>query len=177
MPGAGKGIFRRTVQGFGYPVIIMGDEVREEIKRRKLKPTPENFGKTMLNLREIEGPSTIAKRTVTRLENQASRIVVIDGIRSLIEVDTFKEHFPNFILVGIYASPKTRYHRLFRRGRNDDPTDWGTFMERDVRELEIGVGSVISMADYMIVNEGTIRQLKYRASQFMKKVIEGRLTF
>jgi len=31
MPGAGKGVFRRTIQRLGYPFVIMGDEVREEI--------------------------------------------------------------------------------------------------------------------------------------------------
>jgi len=33
----------------------MGDVVREEVKRRNLKPTPENLGKTMLTLRELDG--------------------------------------------------------------------------------------------------------------------------
>ncbi|MCJ7722217.1 flagellar hook-basal body complex protein FliE [Candidatus Bathyarchaeota archaeon] len=173
MPGAGKGVFRRTVQRLGYPVVTMGDDVREEVKRRNLKPTPENLGKTMLNLRETEGPAAIAKRCIPKLENQPHRIVFIDGIRSLVEVDEFKIHFPNFILIAIHASPKTRYWRLFRRRRSDDPTNWETFMQRDLRELGIGMGAVISVANYMIVNEGAIEQLKVKTLQFMNKVLEN----
>ncbi|MFC1487236.1 AAA family ATPase [Thermoproteota archaeon] len=172
MPGAGKGVFRRTIQRLGYPFVIMGDEVREEVKRRELKPNPENLAETMLNLRKIEGSAAIAKRCILKLKNQPRRVVFIDGIRSLNEVEEFKKHFPLFILITIHASPKTRYQRLVRRRRSDDPTDWDTFMERDLRELGIGIGDVISVADYMIVNEGTIRQLKQKTLQFIKKVLE-----
>ncbi len=172
MPGAGKGVFRRTVQRIGYPVVTMGDEVREEVKRRNLKPTPENLGKTMLNLRELEGPAAIAKRCIPKLKNATGKIVFIDGIRSLVEVDEFKKHFPNFILIAIHTAPKTRYQRLFRRRRSDDPTNWETFMERDMRELGIGMGAVISIADQVIVNKGTLPQLRQKILQVLKEVLE-----
>jgi dephospho-CoA kinase len=174
MPGAGKGVFRRTVQRMGYPIVTMGDEVREEVKRRNLQPTPQNLGKTMLSLRELEGPAAIAKRCIPKLRNQPHRTVVIDGIRSLAEVDEFKKQFPSFILVAIHASPKTRYRRLFRRRRSDDPPDWKTFMERDLRELGIGMGSVISVADYLIVNEGSIEKLKQKIMRFNREVLQNK---
>ena len=171
MPGAGKGVFRRTVQRIGYPVVTMGDEVREEVKRRNLKPTPENLGKTMLNLRALEGPAAIAKRCIPKLKNATGNIVFIDGIRSLVEVDEFKKHFPNFILIAIHTAPKTRYQRLFRRRRSDDPTNWEAFMERDMRELGIGMGAVISIADQVIVNKGTLPQLGQKILQVLKEVL------
>lgn len=173
MPGAGKGVFQRAVQKLNYPFVIMGDEVREEVKRRNLKPTSENMGKTMLNLRETEGPATIAKRCIPTFENQNHKIVFVDGIRSLVEVQEFKKHFPDFMLLAIHASPKTRYKRLFRRRRSDDPTDWETFIERDIRELGIGMGSVIAVADYMIVNEGSIMQLKQKTLRFLNRMLDN----
>ncbi len=36
------------------------------------------------------------------------------------EVETFKEHFPGFTLIGIESSFETRYRRLTNRGRSDD---------------------------------------------------------
>ncbi|MBT8172386.1 flagellar hook-basal body complex protein FliE [Candidatus Bathyarchaeota archaeon] len=170
MPGAGKGVFRRTVKRHGYFVVIMGDEVRAEVKRRNLKPTPQNLGKVMLNLRELEGPAAIAKRCISKLKNTPRTIVVVDGIRSLVEVEEFKKHFQNFFLMAIHASPYTRYKRLFRRRRSDDPVNWETFMERDLRELGIGMGSVISLADYMIVNERTIFHFKQEIMMAVKDV-------
>ena len=171
MPGSGKGAFRRTLQKMGYPVVIMGDEVREEVKRRNLKPTPENLGKVMLQLRETEGPAAVAKRCIPKLKKATERIVGVDGIRSLHEVEEFKKHFPSFILVAVQASPKTRYQRLFRRRRSDDPTNWETFMERDLRELGVGMDAVIAAADYLIMNEGTLAQLKNKIRQVLKEVL------
>lgn len=171
MPGSGKGVFRRTVQKMGYPVVIMGDVIREEVKRRNLKPTPENLGKTMLNLRELGGPAAVAKKCIPKLEQATGNIVVIDGIRSLAEVEEFKKHFPDFILVAIHASPETRYYRLSRRKRSDDPTNWDTFMERDQRELGVGMGAVIAAADHTIVNERTVAQLKKKIQQVIKEML------
>ena len=173
MPGAGKGVFRQVVQNLDYPFVIMGDEVREEVKLRNLRPTPENMGKTMLSLRETEGSATIAKRCIPKIEIQNHKIVFIDGIRSLVEVQEFKKHFPDFMLLAIHASPKTRYKRLFHRKRSDDPSDWETFIERDLRELEIGMGSVIAVADYMIVNEGSITQLKQKTRRFLNRMLNN----
>jgi dephospho-CoA kinase len=172
MPGSGKGAFRRTLQKMGYPVVIMGDEVREEVKRRNLKPTPENLGKVMIQLRETEGPAAVAKRCIPKLKKATEGIVGVDGIRSLHEVKEFKKHFPNFILIAIYASPKTRYQRLFQRRRSDDPKSWESFMQRDLRELGVGMGAVIAAADHMIVNEGTLAQLKKKIVKVLKEVLE-----
>jgi len=171
MPGSGKGAFRRTLQKMGYPVVIMGDEVREEVKRRNLKLTPENLGKVMLQLRESEGLAAVAKRCIPKLNKATEGIVGVDGIRSLHEVEEFRKHFPSFILIFIHSSPKTRYQRLFRRRRSDDPESWETFMQRDLRELGVGMGAVIAAADHMIVNEGTIAQLKKKIQQVLKEVL------
>ena len=66
MPGAGKATVKEMVEILGYPVVVMGDEVREETKRRRLKPTPGNVGMVMLKLRKEEGPAVTAKRCVPR---------------------------------------------------------------------------------------------------------------
>ncbi len=172
MPGAGKGTVRKIVQKMGYHVVVMGNEIREETKRRKLKPTPENLGMLMLKLREEEGPAVVAKRCVPIMKRAKEKVVVVEGIRSLHEVDEFKKHFPNFTLIAIHASPETRFRRLFQRKRSDDPKGWETFMERDLRELSVGIGAAIATADHMIVNEGTKAQLKRKTREVLKEVLE-----
>jgi len=100
-------------------------------------------------------------------------VVLVEGIRSLHEVEEFKKRFPDFILIAIHASPETRFRRLFQRKRSDDPEGWGTFMERDSRELGVGLGAVIATADHMIVNEGTKAQLKRKTREVLKEVLES----
>lgn len=172
MPGAGKATVKEMVERLGYSVVVMGDEIREETRRRRLKLTPENVGMVMLKLREEEGPAVVAKRCVPKIEKAKGRVVIVDGIRSLHEVNEFKRRFPNFTLIAIHASPETRFQRLFQRKRSDDPEGWETFMERDLRELSVGLGSAIATADRMIINEGTKAQLNRRVREILEEVIE-----
>ncbi len=172
MPGAGKAMIKITAENMGYSVVIMGDVIREETKRRGLEPNPENIGKIMLQLREEEGTATVAKRCVSEIENAKSNIVFVDGIRSLHEVDEFKKHFRDFTLIAVHSSPETRFQRLSKRKRSDDPNGWDVFSRRDLRELSVGQGDVIAMANYMIVNEGTYAEFKARVRQVVEVVVK-----
>lgn len=172
MPGAGKATVKVMVEKLGYPVVVMGEEIRKEARRRGLKPTPENIGMVMLKIREEEGPEVVAKRCIPKIEKAKGKLVIVDGIRSLDEVKEFKKHFPNFTLIAIHTSPKTRFKRLFRRKRSDDPKVWKTFMERDLRELSVGLGCVIATADQLIVNETTKAELREKISEVLDGVIK-----
>ena len=172
MPGAGKAVLKTAAESMGYAVVIMGDEIREETKKRGLEPTPENIGKTMLQLREEEGPPAVAKRCTSKIEEAKTDIVFVDGVRSLAEVEEFKKHFAGFALVSVHSSPETRFQRLSRRKRSDDPHGWDIFAQRDLRELSVGQGDVIALADQMIVNEGTYEELKVEVHSVLEALIE-----
>ncbi len=163
MPGAGKSVVRQIVKEMDYPVVVMGDVIRLEAKKRKLRPTPENLGMIMLELRKEKGPTVVANRCIAKIEKPNKDVVVVDGIRSLDEVQTFRRRFPKFVLMSIHSSPRTRFERLIRRRRSDDPTGWDAFLERDQRELSVGLGNTIATADYMVVNDGT-------RTQFMRRI-------
>ncbi|MEM1514918.1 MAG: AAA family ATPase [Thermoproteota archaeon] len=168
MPGAGKDVIKEIIHKYGFPVIVMGDEVRAEAALRNLEPTPKNLGRLMLQLRAEEGMDAVARRCMRKIENLDADVIVINGLRSPQEVEFFRREFPYFKVVAVHSSPKTRFERLLKRGRCDDPKDWETFSARDKRELNVGIGEVIAMADYIIVNEGTIEELEGE----VKKVIE-----
>jgi dephospho-CoA kinase len=155
MPGAGKSVVRQIVKEMDYSVVVMGDVIRLEVKQRRLRPTPENLGMIMLELRKEKGPAVVADRCIAEIEKSDKDVVVVDGIRSLDEVKAFRRRFPKFALMAIHSSPRTRFERLFRRRRSDDPRGWDMFLERDLRELSVGLGNAIATADYMVVNEGT----------------------
>jgi dephospho-CoA kinase len=170
MAGAGKSVVVDVAKESGYDVVVMGDIVREEATRRGLEATPENLGKIMLDLRQEEGKDVIAKRCIPKIETAPSKKIIVDGTRSLAEVDEFKKHFPMFTLVAVHASPEVRFHRLFRRNRSDDPKDWEIFRQRDLRELSVGLGETIAMAENVIVNEGEYETAKRKAKEVLRKV-------
>lgn len=160
MPGSGKSLVVEVAKELGYDIVTMGDVVREQTRLAGLEPTPANIGKVMLELRAKEGQYVIAKKCIPKIEAQTSSRVLIDGLRSLYEADIFKEHFTGFTLVAVHAPPNVRFERLKIRGRSDDPPNYEVFHERDMRELGVGLGSVIAMAEKILVNDNSIEGFK-----------------
>lgn len=173
MPGAGKAVVVEVGKKKDCGIVVMGDIVREETKRLKLELTPKNVGKVMLTLRREGGFAVIAKRCCPKIKRLRNAVVIVDGVRSLYEVDEFKKHFPRFKLLAIHSSPETRFKRLFNRKRSDDPASWEIFLEREWRELHVGLGSIIACADVMIVNEGGRMTLRRAAAKFLEDITES----
>ena len=171
MPGSGKASVKNVAMEMGYDVVVMGDEIREEAKRRKLKPTLEILGELMIKLRAEEGEAVVARRCIPKIERAEGKVVVFDGIRSQREASEFKKRFPRFFLIAFHASPEIWFQRLLQRKRSDRPKSWEAFMQREARELNVGLDNVISTADYVLTNEGTKRQLKREVRKVLRRVI------
>jgi dephospho-CoA kinase len=172
MPGAGKSVVVNVARENGYGVVVMGDVVREEAEKRFLEQNPENLGSIMLELRQSEGASVIAKRCIPKIENASENKIIVDGIRSLAEVEEFKRYFPKFTIIAVHTSPETRFKRLYHRQRSDDPKNWEIFHERDMRELGVGLGEAIATAEHLIVNEGSLEVVKREIKEVLRKVEE-----
>ena len=172
MPGAGKSLAVEVAQQRGYTVVVMGDVVREETRNRGLELTPQNVGKVMLELRKAGGNGVIAEKCVPKIETAEGERVIIDGLRSLYEADVFKTHFSKFTLVAVHASPETRFKRLNSRGRSDDTDEWQVFHERDMRELSVGLGSAIALAEHVVVNETSMEEANAKIDETLCRVEE-----
>jgi len=176
MPGCGKSIFTEVATRYGLPVISMGDCVREETEKRGLEPTPENVAKISIKLREELGEGAIAHLTIKKIRelnlDRYEDIVVIDGVRSLAEVEVFKQFFNKTLIVAIHASPSVRYDRILKRGRADDAKTPEQLRKRDLRELGFGIGNVIALADIMLINEDKSKEeFAKECEQVIKKVL------
>ncbi len=170
MPGSGKSLVVDTAREMGYDIVVMGDVIREETLKRGLELTPQNVGKVMLELRKEGGNYVVAQKCVPKIEEQTSAKVLVDGLRSLFEADIFKEHFVKFSLLAVHASPELRFARLSSRRRSDDAAEWQVFHERDMRELSVGLGNVIAMAEEMIVNDNSVEQVKGRVKESLVRI-------
>ena len=170
MPGSGKSVVTRIARESGYGLVVMGDVIREEVKRQGLQPTSKNLGEIMLELRKREGPAVISKKCIPKIKHLPFDKVVIDGIRSLHEVKEFTKAFTKFTLIAIHSSPETRFKRINRRLRSDAPKNWEIFCNRDERELKVGLGSAIAMARYMIVNEDRLESVKKKIRETLERI-------
>ena len=159
MPGAGKSTIVSKLKEQGYQAFNLGDGVRAEAKRRNLEPTGENLGKLMLELREKNGPGAVAELIKEQIQNSNHEIIIIDGIRSIHEINVLKET-GNLKLLAVDASSNTRFNFLSERKRSDDPLTREKFEERDNREISVGLQEIIKLADESIENNNvTIDQL------------------
>ena len=93
---------------------------------------------------------------------------MIDGCRSMDEVRAYRNITDDVHIVGIFASPKTRYDRLVKRGRDDAPKNIEEFQERDNRELGWGLGETMALADRMIINESSLEEFKKNVKELME---------
>jgi dephospho-CoA kinase len=177
MPGAGKSSVASYLKERGFSVVTMGDVIREEASRQGLEPTDINLGKMMLKLRQDLGPGAVGQIVLQKLareesSNSNNNAVVIDGIRSIAEVEIL-EKAGHVRVLAIHASQDTRLRHLRERGRADAPSDGDEFTGRDKRELSVGVSEAIALANEMISNnELTLEQLKQRAYDIVKEWLE-----
>ena len=173
MPGSGKSVAADVARDMNIPVFVMGDVIREEAAQRGLDPTDKNLGQVGQQLREKEGSCAVADRCMQKTNSCSSDLVVIEGIRSKVEVDFFKGCCGDFRLIEIWVPNELRLKRIASRGRSDDANedhlDEAVF-KRDSRELGWGMGEAIRSADVRIENVGTMEELKEKVRAFLEGI-------
>lgn len=156
LPGSGKGIFVKAAERLGLPTYVMGDIIREEARRRLGSDDSYHTGILMRRLREEEGMDIVARLLYKRilLDKLDNDVVLIDGLRNIEELEFFRERFDKVVLIAVVADVETRFRRLISRGRVDDVKSFEEFIERENRELSIGLSKLMTMADYYFINVG-----------------------
>jgi dephospho-CoA kinase len=162
MPFSGKSVAVQIAKDMNFPVIRMGDAIWEEVKHRGLSLTDCNVGTVANEMRKQHGKDIWAQRTLEKIKSMdKTKTLIIDGIRNIEEIDTFKKELDkNFVVIAIESSDETRYKRALQRGREDDSGDIELVKQRDQRELNWGLDVVIASADAVVSNEGSESEFK-----------------
>lgn len=172
LPGSGKSLVAQVIAEYlKLPLISMGDLVREEVKRRGLELTPWNLEVVAIELRRERGSSVVAQMLLEEVKRRglSSEGLVVDGVRSLEEVKVLSS-LGRVCVVGVFAPPRLRFERLLKRGRVGDVKSLEEFKMRDWYNLNYGIGNLLALADYMIVNDSTPEDLA-RASRAVAEEI------
>jgi dephospho-CoA kinase len=177
MPGAGKTTVANYLSQKGILLLIMGDVVREVAENDGLEPTSDNLAKLMLRLRKRNGPEAVAHLIVNKIklmkkeDNQLS-VVIVDGIRSMAEVQVLRR-IGSVKLLAIHGSTLTRYTHVRERGRSDVPSNIVEFDKRDKIEMDVGISNAIALADETISNNDiSISELCQRSFITIQKWIQ-----
>lgn len=153
MPLAGKTTVAQLMKDEGFTVLDMGDIVRIEMDRRRL--TAESTGDFVNSLRDEHGMDAIAQLSIPYLEEMMEERdkIVITGMRGWSEKERFEQATGEDLeVIAVWASRETRKERREERQREEDVAGDG-FHERDLREINNGVGKLMALSDHMLKND------------------------
>jgi dephospho-CoA kinase len=171
MTGAGKSEVARIFEENGFIRIRFGDVTDEEIKKRGLELNEENERYVRELLRQEYGMSAFAMLNLSKIDLARKQSdVVIDGLYSWEEYTFLKTYCgEGFCVVAVWASPRARYNRL--AGRLDRPLAVEEAISRDRAEVEnISKGGPIAMADFTIINETSLKDLKREVKEIISRI-------
>ncbi|SIR52964.1 Dephospho-CoA kinase [Haladaptatus litoreus] len=175
LPGSGKGEAATVAEEMGVPVVTMGDVIRAACRARGLDPA-EHHGQIAKALREENGPDAIAQESLPQIEDalEESNTVLVDGIRSGVEVERFESAFgDDFVLVSIEAPFEVRAERLGERGRDRTDEDEEGLKQRDERELGFGLGEAMARSDAVIDNTATLDSFRTQIHALFEDGLSG----
>ncbi|NIP32533.1 AAA family ATPase [Candidatus Saccharibacteria bacterium] len=184
MAGAGKTEVAREFMNIGYDYIRLGQITLDEVKRRGLEPNEKNERPIREELRAKHGMGAFAILNFPKIDKILETTnAIVDGLYSWSEYKEFKKKYGNdFKVIAINASPETRYSRLENRAakHGDDPDmvfrSFGReeAKSRDYAEIEkVEKGGPIAMADFTIVNEGALEELRTATQEIINKINES----
>jgi dephospho-CoA kinase len=171
MAGSGKSEVARVFENADFVRIRFGDITDEELKKRGLPRNEENERTVREDLRIEYGMGAYAELNKPKIDKTLeSANVVIDGLYSWAEyVELNMKYKEKFFVLAVYSSPATRYSRLLNRQERSLSREEAE--DRDTTEIENSdKGGPIAMADFTIVNETSVEDLKRQTAIILAKL-------
>jgi len=181
MPGSGKSLVSDELIKKGFSYIRFGQITLDKIKEAGLAVTEDNEKRIREELRQEHGMAAFALLNIPKIDELLEKSnVVVDGLYSWSEYKVLKKKYEERIeVVAVYASPCLRYERLNNRKLEASdleqrfrPLEEEEAKARDYAEIEnLEKGGPIAMADFIVVNTGTIDQLKQQVKLIIENVL------
>jgi dephospho-CoA kinase len=181
MTGSGKSVVADTLVKKGFQFIRFGQITLDIVKERGLEPTEENERPIREDVRKRHGMAAYAILNIPKIDELLQKgNVVIDGLYSWEEyLELKKKYGKSLVCLALYSSPETRYKRLTSRKYESDkdekmrnrPSTIEQAQSRDYSEIKaLNKAGPIAMADYTIINEGSLEDLHKNIDELMKKI-------
>ena len=164
------------VSSKGFFHFSLSDAIREECDKRGLPKDRDTLVNLGNELRAELGNDILARRAVEAVESNQAQDAVLTSIRNPAEVAYLKQQ-PGFVLISVDAPIKVRYDRIVARKRDSDFVDFETFKTQEEKEMsgaahEQDLKSVIGMADYHLVNDGTIDEFYGKIEEILRLIMK-----
>lgn len=177
MPGAGKTEAVKSILSADFTRVYFGQAVFDELEARGLPVTEANERLVRDDLRQKYGMGAMGVLGLPKVKEALAETgrVVIESLYSWDEYKLVKNEFgDDFVVLGIYASPKTRIKRLGIRPERQLTAE--EVRSRDYSQIEDSAsGGPIARADFTINNEGSLDDLARRVKKVVELLIEEKV--
>lgn len=173
---AGKGEVAAFLRDKSFYYYSLSDVIREELDRKGIPVTRDNLIAEGNRLREQFGSDILAQRIIQKLDPNQN--YVIDSIRNPAEVTALK-NTGRFALLNIDAPAAVRFQRIKSRKREKDPQDLAEFEQKEEMERKSdaehkqSIEDCQALADYTIVNEGSLEDLHKKVLNVVSGVLSN----
>jgi len=159
------------------PVGSLAEKLREELRRRGVPVVRENLQKLANELRSKDSRA-LGWLVIEEFEGLGKNVFIAEPIRSMGDYLAFKQKYGNdFVLLGVDAPIKVRYERALGRKREGEEKllleEFKASEEKEARkearEFEQNIPRVSGLADYVIVNDGTLGELDEKLKRFLRE--------
>ena len=169
MCGSGKSIASDYLVSKGFNKVYFGGVTMDKLKEANLEVNPENEKMMREKLRSELGMGAFAIVLLPKIKECFNNgNTVLDGVYSYYEVKILKENFPELKIIAIVCDKDIRYDRLSIREVR--PLTNEEASARDIAEVEnIAKAPPIAMADYYILNNGSVEEYKTRLEEILER--------
>lgn len=169
MCGSGKSIASDYLVSKGFNKVYFGGVTMDKLKEVNLEVNPENEKMMREKLRSELGMGAFAIVLLPKIKECFNNgNTVLDGVYSYDEVKILKENFPELKIIAIVCDKDIRYDRLSIREVR--PLTNEEASARDIAEVEnIAKAPPIAMADYYILNNGSVEEYKTRLEEILER--------
>jgi len=142
------------------------------LARLHMPNTRENLQILGASLRREFGADVIINALKHDLEKDSSKIMTIDGVRFVNEVEMIKQ-FPHSLVIFLEAPVEVRYGRCVARGEKGEGTiTFEQFLESEKKETEKHTAEIKAIADKVIDNSGTKEELYRKIDKIIKEKLD-----
>ena len=175
MSGSGKSVVVDHLTNLGLPKIYFGGMIYKEMEKRGIERTADGESEKHFRemIRETEGKDWVVRQVIESTKNliaAGQKRIVLDGLYTWTEYKILKKEFPGQMTVLAVVVDKSIRHKRVAK-RPERPFNAEEIQERDRSEVEnLEKGGPIAMADYYLLNNGSVEELEKDVDEVLKKV-------
>ncbi|PIR88768.1 MAG: hypothetical protein COU09_00535 [Candidatus Harrisonbacteria bacterium CG10_big_fil_rev_8_21_14_0_10_44_23] len=160
---SGKDVAGEYLMSKGFAHFSCSDVIRDFCRKEGLELIRENLINKGNELREANGNGYLAEVLLGKIRKEKIELATVSSIRHPDEVGELKKA-QDFYLLKIETPIEVRYSRVKKRGNERDGVSFEEFQKSEEKERTgSGAGQqldkVMEMADYTIINDGSIQKL------------------